>query len=303
MYHYLVHTASFHSNEEMKNYKSLQVYKYFVDGWVLETAWKVFTDIFLLVGKVRHSYAIRETPLKPWVAIKKNGIVQFGHCTCMAGLGETCSHVAALLYWLETAVRIKTETSCTSRENLWLWPSQRNSTASGAVKGSAVPYITMEELEEKAPAKRRRKMDQSTDLLSESRGMMKWSELSKLAPTISELENFYDELSLIDKSKPALLSLIPPYNNQYVKADDHLPPVLHDLYNSDFLNVANYSKLLEKCMNVYDNSLNSPLTTSQTQHLEEATRCQSKSRLWYRYRAGRITASTLYHVSELTYHI
>ena len=105
----------------------------------------------------------------------------------MAGLGETCSHVAAILYWLETAVRIKNETSCTSRENLWLRPSQWNSTASSAVKESAVPYITMEELEEKAPAKRRRKMDQPTDL-SESRGMMKWNELSKLAPTTSELE-------------------------------------------------------------------------------------------------------------------
>ena len=95
-------------------------------------------------------------------------------------------------------------------------------------------------------------MDQPTDLLSESRGMMKWNKLSKLAPTTSGLENVYDELSLIDKSKPAFLSLIPPYNNQYVKADIHLPPVLHDLYNLDFLNVANYSKLLEECRNVYN---------------------------------------------------
>lgn len=28
-----------------------------------------------------------------------------GHCTCMAGLGEVCSHIAAVLFSIETAVR------------------------------------------------------------------------------------------------------------------------------------------------------------------------------------------------------
>lgn len=41
------------------------------------------------------------TPLKCWVAVDKDGVVLCGHCLCMAGLGEVCSHVAAVLFLLE----------------------------------------------------------------------------------------------------------------------------------------------------------------------------------------------------------
>ena len=126
----------------MRNYKSLDAYKYFVDGWVLETLWKFYStsDTFLLIGKVQHFYALRETPLKPWVAIRKNGMVECGHCTCMAGLAETCSHVAAILFWLETAIHVHKETTCTSKPNSWLPPSLPTAR-------QKVPFITMEELD------------------------------------------------------------------------------------------------------------------------------------------------------------
>ena len=37
-------------------------------------------------------------PLKVWVATKGNREVRCSHCMCMAGLGEACSHVAAVLF-------------------------------------------------------------------------------------------------------------------------------------------------------------------------------------------------------------
>ena len=80
LYHYLIYTTSFNTQEEIRNYKSLDAYKYFTDGWVLETSWKLFGDVFLLMGKVNHSYAVSQTPLNPWVAIRKNGMVECGHC-------------------------------------------------------------------------------------------------------------------------------------------------------------------------------------------------------------------------------
>ena len=73
-----------------------------------ETLWKVYGDVFLMIGKVRDSYAIDQAPLKPWVAVRKNGPV-------------VC--VAAILYWLETAVRISEDTTCTSKPNTWLCPT------------------------------------------------------------------------------------------------------------------------------------------------------------------------------------
>ena len=110
----------FVSLEEVKNYKTLQSYKYFTAGWILEHRWKCFTDCCLIVGKVNHSYALTSSSLQPWVIIKSTGTVVCGHCTCMAGLGETCSHVGALLYWIEYQVRSYADISSTSKLNLWI---------------------------------------------------------------------------------------------------------------------------------------------------------------------------------------
>ena len=109
------------SLEQAKNYKSLDSYSYYSCGWVLSTQCKLYAEeeIVLVVGKVRHSYAATKDPLKPWVLIKcySSGAVLVGHCTCMAGLAETCSHVGAILHWVEAAVRIQKYVPCTSKEN------------------------------------------------------------------------------------------------------------------------------------------------------------------------------------------
>ena len=81
--------------------------------------WKVFNEACLIIGKVNHSYAMSSTPLNPWIIVKNSGTVVSGHCTCMAGLGEACSHIGALLYWIEYTVRKRDEESCTSKANKW----------------------------------------------------------------------------------------------------------------------------------------------------------------------------------------
>lgn len=48
--------------------------------------------------KVKHSMRLHDTPLDAWVLVKNDGEVLCGHCTCMAGFGEVCSHVAAILF-------------------------------------------------------------------------------------------------------------------------------------------------------------------------------------------------------------
>ena len=74
--------------------------------------------------KVRHSYAASKSLLKPWVTIRTNGTLEVAHCTCMAGLAETCSHIGgAILHRVETAVRIHNDTPCTSLEGKWLMPA------------------------------------------------------------------------------------------------------------------------------------------------------------------------------------
>ena len=42
-----------------------------------------------------------EKPLTPWVVCENLGKVLSAHGDCMAGLGESCSHVASLLWAIE----------------------------------------------------------------------------------------------------------------------------------------------------------------------------------------------------------
>lgn len=134
---YLLHTTSFATLKEVKNYKSLQSYRYFVAGWVAEPKWKTFADCCLILGNVNHSYAVSSTPLHPWVVIKSTGEVICGHCTCMAGLAETCSHIGALLYWTEYQVQRQTAVTSTSKPNEWLQPK--------TIK--QVPFLRLEDID------------------------------------------------------------------------------------------------------------------------------------------------------------
>ena len=54
-----------------------------------------------------------------------DGAVCCGHCTCMAGLGEACSHVAALLFAVDCRNRMESEVTCTSVLCEWKKPPSK----------------------------------------------------------------------------------------------------------------------------------------------------------------------------------
>ena len=94
---------------------------------MLEVEWKTYSEeeIILILGKVEHSYASSKPSLHPWLLIKRSGAVIVTHCTCMGGLAETCSHIGAVLHWVEAAVRVNISATCTSKENTWLMPTPK----------------------------------------------------------------------------------------------------------------------------------------------------------------------------------
>ncbi|XP_060566368.1 uncharacterized protein LOC132725284 [Ruditapes philippinarum] len=50
------------------------------------------------------SQSVTKKPHEPWVCVhKEKGYIISAHLTCKAGLGEACSHVAALLFKIERA--------------------------------------------------------------------------------------------------------------------------------------------------------------------------------------------------------
>ena len=109
------------SVQTMKNYRSLEAHRLFQDGWVGKVQ-HMTTDLehFVLRAGVKPSMRINDDAHQPWVTINKDGVVIAAHCNCKAGLGESCSHVAALLFKVEAAVRLGyTTLACTDVPCQW----------------------------------------------------------------------------------------------------------------------------------------------------------------------------------------
>lgn len=122
LYTYLIDTPGVFTRESMKNKKSLEAYLYFQSGWVenVLSCHIPQTRYTLLHANVKPSQRVNDPPHKPWVALTEEGTVTVAHCTCMAGLGESCSHVAALLFKVEAFARLGlTKQACTDVACKW----------------------------------------------------------------------------------------------------------------------------------------------------------------------------------------
>jgi len=75
---------------------------------------------------VKHSQSSSLPPLKVWLLAEKDGNIVCGHCSCMAGLGETCSHLGALVFLIEYSFKKINGVACTEELSKWLPPSLRS---------------------------------------------------------------------------------------------------------------------------------------------------------------------------------
>ena len=122
VYNYLILTSSLTYNQ-LKAYKSLEGYNHFINGWVTNvtvTEINIQPKGFLFTALVKHSQWLSLPPLKVRVAVKQSGEVLCAHCSCMAGLGEACSHVAAVRFAAEANTQTKQQFSSTSLPCSWL---------------------------------------------------------------------------------------------------------------------------------------------------------------------------------------
>lgn len=120
---YLIHTVSAYTFDELRGRKSLEAYNYFVSGWVQDIKHAAIGERSVFTARVRHSQRTTDPFLVPWLITEKSGSVICGHCTCMAGLGEVCSHVSALLFALEATVKLRNGKTVTEEKSYWLLPS------------------------------------------------------------------------------------------------------------------------------------------------------------------------------------
>eukprot|EP00794_Sanderia_malayensis_P008045 gene8045-biopygen6517 len=129
IYNFLSFHPSELKNEDLSDYKTSKAYSYYSTGWLNTLQYHPISDrsyFCFLKTTCRPSQRISETHHHLWVCLsKKNGKIIKAHCSCMAGLSQTCNHVAAALFRIEAAVRIGLNSpSCTSKPCSWL-PSNR----------------------------------------------------------------------------------------------------------------------------------------------------------------------------------
>ncbi|KAI9565338.1 hypothetical protein GHT06_009130 [Daphnia sinensis] len=102
-----------------KHCKSYEII--FGDGLFFEfKALKLTNNNFLAKAKVHHSMAFSLPPLRPWVAFNPAGGVITAHCDCIAGLGECCSHVGAIIFGALVVNAQKTTLTVTDQPMKWL---------------------------------------------------------------------------------------------------------------------------------------------------------------------------------------
>ena len=158
---------------------------------------------------------------------------------------------------MENAVRMAKEVSCTSRPNEWIVP-----------RVTKIPYQMLKNID-----------FQSRELEDTN------STIAVAEPTEEERRTFFEVISK-GSQQPMVLALAQPYSDSFVQAKENVPTSFQSLYKPE-----HFSRSYEELLTLVLDLPREVVTPSMAANVEVLTRHQSKSQEWFRFRAGRITAS------------
>ncbi|KAK3703601.1 hypothetical protein QZH41_019155 [Actinostola sp. cb2023] len=115
--------------ERLLRYKTLRSYRLWKEDHINSLQYHDFVPSIALVRCLSlASFEKQGTEYKTFVAIsKETRKILYGHCHCVAGLGEACTHVAGLLFAIEEFVsegltELPDDLTCTEKLCKWIVP-------------------------------------------------------------------------------------------------------------------------------------------------------------------------------------
>ena len=105
-------------------------------------------------------------------------------------------------------------------------------------------------------------------------------------PSEDERDDFFHEIAKEKERKSLILSVIEPHSSMFAESNDHRPTPLHCIFNP-----ARLDKDYDQLVTLANNFSMHTVTQEMLEHLAKMTCDQAKSKQWFRFRAGRITAS------------
>lgn len=200
----------------------------------------------------------------------------------MAGCGEACSHVGAVLFALRYINQKQKSISCTSKINAWLPPRLKEVECTEirnedfrSVKKKYLSCILQSSEECNKAEKKIKTYAQTTD--DERLKFFKMAQEKNI------------DCSVMAYIKETSHKYSTETSQSQTKNKINKSHVLSSLYNKNFTNFS-LEELRNESVTVFENL---KISESDAYSIERLTTKQSNSDLWYEQRAGRITASNM----------
>ena len=275
---YLMFHPSELGSTDLSDYKLCKAYSYFKNGWLEPLSYHNLSGskFCLIKGQCRQSLSVNNPHHQLWVLLEKAGKIRACHCSCMAGMSQTCNHVAAALYRMEAAVRSGlTNPACTSKPIEWL-PSKK-------IFADILAKIKDLDFEREDFATRGKKKRLLTTKFKKS----------------------YDPLHLCTKQPLQLTSIAQALEKIAPESIVHTaiakPEV--DFFIEKSMNDASANEnsidtisiddiiVMSSCITEFYNNMKQNMTKENVHIIENVTRGQSCNKHWFSLRNGVITAS------------
>ena len=280
IFNYLTFNPAELASKDLSDYKNSKAYSYFINGWLGLISYNNINEsspYCLLKTDCQPSERLNDPPHKLWICIQKKGAkIQCAHCSCMAGMSQTCNHVAAALFRVEAAIRAGLNNlSCTAKSCEWL-PNRKK------VQPMKMKDINFKREDFGTRGKRKRAL-----VLSPKK------RYDPLVDCNIKLLNLNDVAAAVENIKTDMIlhSAVPKlkvdYLEEMIMNSDEKPddvPSIDDIF------------LISSNIQTFFDNLQMLMTPDNIMKIEQLTIGQSENLKWHLYRKYVITASKSHDV-------